>query len=348
MTKFTGFVGTYTKGDSKGVYSFTLDTDLGKISETKLVAELENPTYITTSKDHQTLYAVLKQGEFGGVAAYEMNTLTGELKLKNKQVSEGASPCHISVNSHDTSVVTAHYHRGTVELYSITNGEVKPASSTIQHFGTGPNQERQEKPHVHYAGFTPDEKYVVTVDLGTDKISTYEIKDNELVHVDTLSVKPGSGPRHITFHPNGKVAYVMTELSNEVIVLSYNPENGSFSEGTYISTLPSDFNELSQGGAIHISSDGRFVYVSNRGHNSIASFSVDQGTYELTFIEHTSTEGNWPRDFVLDPTEQFIVSSNQESHNLVLYARDKETGKLQLLQSTASVPYPVCIAFVGE
>jgi 6-phosphogluconolactonase len=347
---YIGYCGTYTKGDSKGIYTFTLDTQAKKITDVKVAAELENPTYVTISRDNQFLYSVIKRGESGGVASYALNRDTRELTALNVQVLEGASPCHISVDSANQYVVTANYHKGTVELYPVNkeNGNVHPASSSVEHKGSGPNKERQEKAHTHFAGFTPCETYVVVVDLGIDKLITYEINNNVLREVQTLSVKPGSGPRHLTFHPNGKFAYLMTELSSEVIALAYRPEDGSFAELQYISTIPSDFKENNQGSAIHISSDGRFVYAANRGHDSIALFQVDQDSGKLTFVEHTSTEGHWPRDFGLDPSETFLIASNQESHNLVLFSRDKKTGKLTLLQNDITVPYPVCVKFLHD
>lgn len=347
--EFIGYVGTYTKENSEGIYKFTLDTEAKKISNVTLVAKLDNPTYVTINRNNEYLYSVVKEGESGGVAAYSIDSKTGELKAENRQVVEGASPCHVSVDSGNHTVVTANYHKGTIESFEINeeNGTVNPASSIMAHEGSGPNKERQEKPHAHYAGYTPDEKYVVGVDLGIDKIITYEIKGSALTEVNSLSVNPGSGPRHITFHPNGKYAYVMTELSSEVIVLTYNAEEGTFTELQYISTIPADFDENNQGSAIHISSDGRFVYAGNRGHNSIAVYSVDQNSGELTFVEHTSTEGNWPRDFVLDPTEKFLVATNEKSHNLVLFSRDESTGKLTLLQSDVAVPEPVCVKFLN-
>ncbi|PDY85209.1 lactonase family protein [Bacillus toyonensis] len=347
--EFIGYVGTYTKENSEGIYKFTLDTKAKKISNVILAAKLDNPTYVTINRNNEYLYSVVKEGESGGVAAYSIDSKTGELKEEKKQVVEGASPCHISVDSGNHTVVTANYHKGTIESFEINeeNETVNPASSIMAHEGSGPNKERQEKPHAHYAGYTPDEKYVVGVDLGIDKIITYEIKGSALTEVNSLSVNPGSGPRHITFHPNGKYAYVMTELSSEVIVLTYNAEEGTFTELQYISTIPADFDENNQGSAIHISSDGRFVYAGNRGHNSIAVYSVDQNSGQLTFIEHTSTEGNWPRDFVLDPTEKFLVATNEKSHNLVLFSRDESTGKLTLLQSDVAVPEPVCVKFLN-
>ncbi|MEB5652395.1 MULTISPECIES: lactonase family protein [Bacillus] len=346
--EFIGYVGTYTKENSEGIYKFTLDTEAKKISNVTLAAKLDNPTYVTINRNNEYLYSVVKEGESGGVAAYSINSKTGELTEENRQVVEGASPCHVSVDSGNHTVVTANYHKGTIESFEVNeDGTINLTTSIMAHEGSGPNKERQEKPHAHYAGYTPDEKYVVGVDLGIDKIITYEIKDSVLTEVNRLSVNLGSGPRHITFHPNGKYAYVMTELSSEVIVLTYNPAEGSFTELQYISTVPEEFDENNQGSAIHISSDGHFVYAGNRGHNSIAVFSVDENSGKLTFVAHTSTEGNWPRDFVLDPTEKFLVATNEKSHNLVLFSRNESTGKLTLLQSDVAVPEPVCVKFLN-
>ncbi|PLR77343.1 6-phosphogluconolactonase [Bacillus sp. V3-13] len=348
-SKLIGYVGTYTKGESKGIYTFTLDTAQAEISGVTAAAELDNPTYLTISKDNQFLYSVVKEGEAGGVAAFKVNGETGQLQAINSQASAGAPPCHLSVDSEKRLVMTANYHRGTVESYLLNkeNGAVQPASSIIQFEGTGPNKERQEKPHTHYADFTPDGKYIVVVDLGIDKVLTYTENNGELTEVNSLSVKPGSGPRHLVFHPNKKYAYIMTELSSEVIAVQYNEQDGSFTELQYISTIPNDFTENNQGSAIHMSSDGRFVYAANRGHNSIAVFSVNADTGELTLVELTSTEGDWPRDFVLDPTEKFLVASNQNTGNLVLFARDEVSGKLQLLQADIAVPDPVCVKFLN-
>jgi 6-phosphogluconolactonase len=230
----------------------------------------------------------VKDGDLGGAAVYSINGETNTLEFVNKQLLEGASPRHISVSSDKSQVVTANYHKGTIELHvSKEDGALNPASSIAEHHGSGPNAARQEKPHAHYAGFTPDEKYIVAIDLGIDKLVTYVVKDGTLSEVHALSVKPGSGPRHLAFHPNGKYAYIMTELSSEVIALIYNAKDGSFTELQYISTIPEDFTENNQGSAIHLSADGRFVYAANRGHNSIAIFSINQDSGELTFVERT-------------------------------------------------------------
>jgi len=343
MAKMIGYVGTYTKEDSKGVYQFTLDTEKKEITDVKLAAELSNPTYITVSDDHKNLYAVGKDGESGGVTAFSINSESGKLTKLNSQTSAGAPPCHVSVNQQKSNVVSANYHTTKIISYLINeDGSLNPAISVMEHEGSGPH-ERQEKPHMHFAGFTPDEKYVIAIDLGSDRILTYRLNDGKLVLAQVHSTKPGSGPRHITFHPNKKFAYVMTELSSEVLVLHYDQNDGSFTNQQAISTIPEDFKETNDGSAIHISSDGQYVYAGNRGHNSIAVFKVDQDTGQLTFIEWTSTEGNWPRDFVLDPSEEFLVATNQKSNTMTLFNRDQISGKLELVQADVVVPEPVCV-----
>ncbi|WP_042351158.1 lactonase family protein [Bacillus massiliigorillae] len=346
MTKIIGYIGTYSTGNSKGLYTFTLDTEKQTLSNTTVAAELEKPTYVAISKDNKYLYSLIKKGDSSGVASYSINPQTGALSFINSQVSEGVPPCHISLNKNNDTIFTANYHRSIIEAYPVINGELQPVAAVAQHEGNGPH-ERQEKAHAHFAGFTPDEQYVVSIDLGADQINTFSFKENTFTKLHTLSTRPGSGPRHITFHPNGKYAYVMTELSSEVIVLAYNAENGSFKEIQYISTLPAEFTGNGQGSAIHISSDGRYIYAGNRGSDDIAVFSVNDSTGELTLVENVSTEGNWPRDFALDPTEKFLIASNQESDNLTLYARDEATGKLTLLQANVAVPNPVCVKFLN-
>lgn len=345
--KFTGYFGTYTKGDSEGIYSFTLDVKNKKIIDVEAVAALENPTYLTISEDNRFLYAVAKEGASGGVAGFSILE-SGKLSFINSELSTGASPCHVSVNSENNLLLSANYHKGSADSYLLNpkNGSIEAALSCAVHEGSGPD-ERQEKAHTHYAGITPDGNYVAVVELGIDQVITYSLDNGQLIENSVLKVKPGSGPRHLVFHPNDNIAYVMTEFSSEVLVLRYHSEDGRFEQLQAISTLPADFTENNQGSAIHISSDGKFVYAANRGHDSIAIFQVDQESFKLTFVEHTLTEGNWPRDFVLDPSEKFLIATNQNSSSVTLYSRDEETGRLTLLQSDVKVPDPVCVKFLN-
>jgi len=347
--KYIGYIGTYTKGESKGIYSFTFDPHMAKIENIKVAAKLENPTYLAISKDKRYLYSVIKKGEDGGVAAFSISE-EGTLTDINSDVIAGSPPCYVSVDSQNRYVFSANYHKGLIDsrLINQEDGSIQPVVSVIKHKGSGPDP-RQEKPHSHYSELTPDEKYLAVVELGIDALITYSVEDDgTLTKANLLPLKAGSGPRHLVFHPNGKFAYIMTEFSSEVIVLTYYVKDGHFTEKQYISTLPAGFTENNQGSAIHISSDGRFIYAGNRGHNSIAVFSVNQESGELSFIEHTSTAGDWPRDFTLDPSEKFIVASNQESGNLTLFSRDENSGRLTLIQSDIAVPYPVCVKFLHD
>jgi 6-phosphogluconolactonase len=347
MAKYIGYIGTYTKGDSEGIYTFELDTEKGRLSKPELAAKLDGPTYVNISKDNQVLYSVIKEGDRGGVAAFKVNAETGELSPLNKHIADKGSPCHVSVDSERKHVVSANYHSGTIAAYQLNeDGSLKSEASFVDHEGSGPNKERQEGPHAHYAGFTPDENYVVSIDLGIDKMILYQLNDGELSEIASHSFMPGAGPRHIEFHPKEKFAYVFTELSNEISVLEYNPEPLDFREIQVISTLPEDFTDNSQGSAIHVSKDGKFVYAANRGHDSIVVYKVNPYSGELSLVESISTEGHWPRDFAFDPTEKFLIASNQETGTLALFSRDSETGKLELLQKDVPAPYAVCVKFL--
>lgn len=344
VKKYFGYAGTYTRENSKGVYRFVLDTEAGKLSDVQVAAEIGSPTYVTISDDNNYLYSVAQRDEQGGVAAYKIDQTTGELIYINEQISNGAPPCHLAIK-HD-KLTTGNYHKGTVELLKVDkSGHLSEPVSTIEHEGNGPH-ERQEKSHVHYAAHTPDGQYIVVADLGTDELITYKVVQEQLKKVQVFKVKPGSGPRHITFHPNEKIAYLLTELSSEVIVLDYDATNGTFTERQTISALPEDYNGINDASAIHLSTDGKFLYTGNRGHDSISVFQVNETDNLLTLIDHTPTGGEWPRDFVLDPTEKFLVAANQHTGNLVLFSRDQTTGRLTQLNSEVFVPETVCVKFL--
>ncbi|MFD1452109.1 lactonase family protein [Oceanobacillus sojae] len=344
MSKYFGYAGTYTRKTSQGVYRFTLDTDKGQLSASEVAAELGNPTYINFNEKQDFLYAVAQEEDMGGVNAFRVDKTSGELLPLNGQLVEGNPPCY--VEAAENILLTGNYHKGDIGLHFINeNGEVEQGHFT-KHKGNGPH-ERQEKPHVHFSGFTPDKKFVVVADLGTDRLVTYKVEGSSLKEVSSYHAKPGSGPRHITFHPNKPIAYVITELSTEVIVLNYNSETGEFTEKQTILAKPADFKETNDASAIHITSDGKFLYTGNRGHNSIASFKVDENSGELTFLEFTPSGGDWPRDFVLDPTEQFLLASNQNTGDVVLFSRDTETGKLTQTDQVIDVPEVVCVKFLS-
>ncbi|WP_010631843.1 lactonase family protein [Sporolactobacillus vineae] len=346
MSQIRGYIGTYTKGNSKGIYSFVLDTEKGQMLDPALAAEAGSPTYLSVSKDSRQLFSVIKAGQSGGIAAYQIDT-EGRLEKSGEQISEGASPCYVSIDPEGQYLLSANYHRATVDLYAAGGPDgIGALLDTDVHSGSGADPERQEGPHVHFADLTPDRKFIVAVDLGTDQLTTYRIEGGKLVRAAVMDFAPGTGPRHIVFHPSAPFAYVISELSSEVIALHYNADSGRFDLIQKISALPVQFTGHSQGGAIKISPEGRFVYASNRGADTLAVFRTEEHSGKLSLVAQVPTGGAWPRDFEIDPTGRFIVAANQNSGNLVLFARNSETGRLDLAGSEISVPDPVCVKFL--
>lgn len=343
--KVIGYVGTYTRKTSRGIYRFELDIEHGKFTKLELASQMNNPTYLAISEDNKYLYSVAQDGDMGGVASFEINQHNGELRYMNRKLEEGAPPCHVDIQG--DALLAGNYHKGTVKWFEVSDHRsINKEVVTVTHEGHGPHK-RQEKPHVHFTGHTPDGKYIVVVDLGTDELVTYKKEEKSLKRIEMYKAKPGSGPRHMAFHPNGNIAYLLTELSSEVIVLDYDSETGAFREKQIIRVIPNDFTETNDASAIHISSDGKFVYTGNRGHNSITTLKVDEVTGQLTLIGHTPTGGEFPRDFSLDPSEKYIVVANQHSNNLVLFSRDETTGQLTALDSKIRVPEAVCVKFLS-
>ncbi|HLR02306.1 MAG TPA: lactonase family protein [Virgibacillus sp.] len=344
MTLYTGFAGTYTRQTSEGIYQFELDTSEGVLKNKRLAAKVGSPTYLSISENQDFIYSVAQEGEQGGVYAYEIQSRADSVSLKyvSSQLDEGAPPCHL--DSTDNMLIAANYHKGSLGMFPTTDEGKVYEGTFVTMDGHGPHA-RQEKSHVHYAGFSPCKKYVFACDLGGDEVLTYQAENGALKHIATLKVKSGSGPRHLTFHPNGTHAFLISELSSEVAVLQFDDRNGTFMVKQYMSTIPESFTETNDASAIQITEDGSFIYAGNRGHNSIAVFQVNQETMELTFVEHVSSGGEWPRDFTLDPSGSFLVVSNQHSGNVILFKRDTVSGKLTRTTSEIQIPEVVCLKF---
>ncbi|MBC1459115.1 lactonase family protein [Listeria newyorkensis] len=341
------YIGTYTKVESEGIYRLHIDKKTGEITQNKLAGKMDNPTYLKLTDDQKYLYSVAKDGENGGVAAFAVKE-DGSLDYLNQEVQAGNPPCYVDASKDGAFVVSANYHLGTIVAYPTEkNGALKAPSSSVQHVGTGPNKERQEKAHAHFAGFTPDEKFVITCDLGTDYVTTYALNDGVLEKVSDLKVKGGSGPRNLVFHPNDKIAYIMTEMAADVVVAAYDEATGALTEVQSIASLPADFSGENKGSAIHISNDGRFLYVSNRGQDAVVTFAID-AEGKLSLAATTPVEGVGPRDFDLDPSGEILLVSNENTNNVTVFGVNKETGALTLLQKDIHVPEPVCVKFINE
>ncbi|WP_080145451.1 lactonase family protein [Marinilactibacillus piezotolerans] len=337
-------LGTYTKRDSKGVYSIELDLNEKKLSNLQVEAEVGSPTYLAATENGERLYTVLKNGDKGGLNALK-KTDDGSYATTDVFTQEGSSPCYVAYDSKRNFVYTANYHTGEVAVFKTDENGSLTLADSVQHSGKSVH-ENQKSAHAHYFDLTPDEKYLIACDLGTDEVVTYEVdEEGKLSEVDVISVAPGTGPRHIVFHPNGQFAYLFGELSSDVLALSYNSENGTLSHLQTISSIPEEHTEFNGGAAIRISNDGKYVYASNRGHDSIVVYSVkEDGTLEL--VEYVPTEGEIPRDFNIDPSGQFVVVGHQDTDNLTLFERDTETGKLSLLQKDVYAPEVVCVVFL--
>ncbi|MDR0922229.1 MAG: lactonase family protein [Lactobacillales bacterium] len=331
--------GTYTKRISEGIYSMILDTELATLSGLQLVAKETNPTYLALDKENH-LYSVGAENEEGGIAAFQFD---GEkATLLNHVVSPGAPLCYVGVDEVRNLVYGSNYHLGEVRVYRrLADGSLEFADS-VRHTGKGPD-ENQASPHVHFSNLTPDNRLVVC-DLGNDGVYVYDVADNgKLTEVSVYQATPGAGSRHIVFHPNKKIAYLFGELNSTVEVLSYDAKTATFKQLQVISTIPSDHTTHNGGAAIRISADGKFLYASNRGHDSIVVYAVSENGEHLEVIQWISTEGIFPRDFNLSHSEEFVIAANQDSDNATLYRRDKENGTLTLLQKDVFIPEATCV-----
>ncbi|MBO0480750.1 lactonase family protein [Candidatus Enterococcus courvalinii] len=331
-------LGTYTRRVSEGIYTIDLDTEKKELFGLSLVAKEASPTYLAKS-NAKNLYTVTTVDGLGGAGAYDSN-----YHFLNAVTEEGAPLCYVAVDETRQLVYGANYHKGEVNVYRILdNGGIEAVESLYHQEETGPHK-NQDHAHVHYTDLAPDQRLVVC-DLGTDRVYTYDVAESgKLTLAATFVAEPGTGPRHLVFHPTQPVAYLFGELDSTVSVLAYQ-EDGSFTELQKISTLPKDFSDENGGAAIRISNDGRFLYASNRGHNSITVYEISDNGEQLSTIQNVSTEGDFPRDFALDPTNEFLVCANQNSDNLTLFTRDGQTGQLTLLQKDIYAPECVCVYF---
>lgn len=328
------FLGTYTEGNSEGIYKYSLD-DEGNIHPLGLKAKADNPSFIALSKDKKALIAVneVNRDSTGTVKSFKVEGDT--LTLLSTASSGGAHPCHVSV-SDDGQIVVANYTGGNIGWLSVTsNGLLSNLLSVTQHEGSGPTN-RQLAPHAHSAWFIGDD--VISCDLGTDELWIYD----QLFNLkQKVKMEAGAGPRHLSVHPNGKWIYVVNELNNTVTRVVKDEEKWQVAES--ISTLPSDFNGFSFCADIHISNDGKYVYASNRGHNSIAVFSVDEEGV-LSLIANESVRGDHPRNFALSPDDKFLLVANKDTENIVVFKRNDSTGLLSYVSEIKAFS-PVCILF---
>ena len=344
----TFYVGTYTDGESEGIYRCRMDLRTGALETLSATGGIDNPSFLALDPSRTRLYAVSETTDFdgtngGGVYAFSIDPADGMLEALNARPTHGGAPCYVSVTPDGRYVLVANYVGGNVASYPINHdGSLGTAADIEQHEGSSAHP-RQEAPHAHFIAPDPGGGRALAVDLGIDRVVIYQLSDGDLVPSGFASVTAGAGPRHLAFHPRGDVAYVINELDSTVAAFTY--AEGDLEPFQTISTLPESYDGENYCADIHVSTDGRYVYGSNRGHDSIVVFAVDRDTGGLTTIQHVSTGGSWPRNFAFDPTGRFLIAANQRTGNIVVFAADRLTGHLSPAGHELAVPSPVCIRF---
>jgi 6-phosphogluconolactonase len=354
-SKLWVYVGTYTDKDSKGIYRFDMDPETGKLTNRVLAAETKNPSFLAIHPNRQFLYAVGEVNDVagkkgGGVSAFAIDAKTGDLKALNQQSSVGEGPCHLVVDKEGKCVLAANYSGGSAVVLPIKkDGSLGEQTSFHQHKGHSVNKERQEAPHAHSINLDPANRFAFVADLGLDAVLIYRFNKDCTLWANeppSAAVSPGAGPRHFAFHPSGKFAYVINELHNTITGFRYDAEKGTLTKTQTITTLPKDFSGTSYTAEVVVHPTGKFVYGSNRGHNSIAIFTVNPENGELTAAGHQAEGIKTPRNFNIDPSGKFCLVANQDGNSIVVFAIDQKTGALKSTGITAEVPFPVCLKFL--
>ncbi|MEI7435293.1 MAG: lactonase family protein [bacterium] len=347
------YVGTYTLKEAKGIYLFLFDESTGSLQPLGLVAAMPNPTFLRIHPGGRFLYAVSEVRESGGrqngsVNAFAVNRATGGLTFINSQLSGGAGPCHLSVDRTGRVVMAANYASGSVVALPIkSDGSLGEATEIIQHHGASVNPERQSGPHAHSITPSPDNRFALAADLGLDRIMIYrmDVATGRLQPGNPawVAVKPGAGPRHLAFHPIHPLVYVINELDNTVITFAWDAAQGTLRELQTASTLPSGFSGASSTAEVQTDRSGRFLYGSNRGHDSIAIFRINEPAGTLSPLAHQPCMGNHPRHFTIHSSGNWLLVANQDSDSIIVFRRNPATGQLVPTSHSATVSMPACL-----
>ncbi len=355
MTILRFFVGTYTHGvpHGEGIYSFELDTVSGRAKQISINGELQNPSFLALNPNKNYLYAVSEIDSYcgkneGSVSAFNVGE-DGCLSEEVRRSTGGAGPCHIRVSPDETFLIVTNYHGGSVASYPINpEGSLGELATFVQHEGSSIDTERQNEAHAHSSIFSADGSIFYVADLGMDRIVAYKLDplNARLISVEEIDTEThlGAGPRHMAWHPNLRILYVINELDSTISTYSHKRDNSlDFLQTT--ETIPHDFTGRNTCADIHVSQDGRFVYGTNRGHDSIAIFEIDEGSGIITPKGHYHTGGKTPRNFKLSADDDMVLVANQETNNIVMFRRNKKDGSLADTGIEISVPRPVCIEF---
>lgn len=357
------YVGTYTEepgSKSKGIYAYRFDPDTAELTSIGLAAETTNPSFLAVHPNHRFLYAVNETSNYkgqksGAVSAFAIDRATGKLTLLNEVASKGADPCYITVDKTGKYVLVANYTSGSVAVFPLLeDGRLGEPSAFLQHSGHGTDPERQEGPHAHSIDLSPDNRFAIVDDLGLDETLVYRFDQTKgaltlndpQIYTTLAKADPGAGPRHFAFHPNGKFAYVVNEMQSSVYAFTYDSSAGVLHRLQTISSIPKDFSGHKEAAEIEVDPSGKFLYASNRGHDSIAVFAIDPDKGTLTLVEYALTKGQTPRSFEIAPGGALLFAENEKSNNIVIFSIDPKTGRLTPTGKVLEVAEPVCVKFV--
>jgi 6-phosphogluconolactonase len=357
--EYIAYIGTYTGKNSKGIYAFRFDASTGKLTPLGLAAEATSPSFLAIHPNRKFLYAAIEVNDFkgqktGAVGSFSIDLKTSKLKFLNQVSSRGTGPCHVSVDHTGKNVLVANYDGGSVAVMPVNaDGSLHEASAFVQHTGSSVNKERQEAPHAHCIFNSPDNRFALAADLGLDEVVVYRFDPaaGSLTPNNPPFGKtpPGSGPRHFAFHPNGRFVYVINEIKCTLSTFSWDTARGALKELQTVSTLPDGYKVTNDDSTaeLRVHPSGKFVYGSNRGHDSIAVFAVDPAKGTLTPVERVSTQGKTPRGFGIDPTGGYLIAGNQDSDSLVVFRIDPKTGRLTPTGQKLEAFAPVDVEFVA-
>lgn len=351
------FVGTYTGSphtEEEGIHCFQFDSESGQLSPLGTTSGIENPSFLAIDRERYRLYAVSEVGDVARSAlyAYAIDPTTGELTDLNQQSTHGTSSCYVSLDQRGQYALVANYgatDQSVVMLPINADGHLAPASSTHRHTGEFPGADanRQEAPHGHAILTDPTNQFALACDLGANQVKIYRLdaKNGQLIPntPSAFDLPPGSGPRHLVYHPRLPIIYVINELSGTLSILQFDPDTGTLTEIQTIKAVPDDFSGNAASSDIHLTPSGEFLYAGSRGNHSIACFAVDQKTGHLRLIAHQSTQGKTPRNFMIDPTGRYLLVANKDSNSIVVFTIDPESGHLRETGIEVTCPAPVCL-----
>ena len=354
---YLAYIGTYTGAKSQGIYAFRFDAATGRLTPLGLAAKTANPSFLAVDQSHRFLYAVNEVGDFqghksGALSAFAIDTKSGKLRFLNQVATRGADPCYVSLDRTGKYILVANYSSGNIAVFPmLADGRIGEASAFVQHHGHSVNPKRQEGPHAHMIETSPDNRFVLTTDLGLDEVLVYRFdaaKGTLAANNPPFGKVPaGAGPRHFTFSTDGKFVYVINEMGSSVTTFSYDAARGALKELQTLSTLPKDFKGRNDDAEVAVHPSGKFLYGSNRGHDSIALFAIDPQSGTLRLIEIVPTGGKEPRNFAIDPTGKHLIAANQNSDDLKVFRIDAQSGRLTPTDQMLEVGSPVCVTFVG-